>query len=76
MARRFKPAERDAFTVGTAIEWRNVSHWHPGTIVSEPEQDTFGDWYVGVENHATTRTVSKGQYVRGYPKSVRLPADK
>jgi hypothetical protein len=75
MARkRFKPAEREAFTVGTAVEWCNGAHWKPGTVVGPIGTDSTGLAYVPVRNDAAdTRTISKGEVVWGYPGHVRMP---
>lgn len=73
MRRRFTKSEREAFTVGTVIEWRNGTHWHPGVIVSPV--DTSDDWHrVGVRHTGrSTATISTGQYIHSRPTAVRLP---
>jgi hypothetical protein len=73
MRKRFTRDEREAFQSGTAVEWRNVSHWHVGTVISAPEQGRDGWWFVKLTNHATTRTVSAGELITGTPGAVRLP---
>lgn len=69
---RFNKAEREAFVVGTRVEWLNGSHWQPGTIVDNIKKDSIGVWRVGVTNHATTRTVLAGDYISARPGGVRL----
>ena len=32
--RRWRPEERALLTVGTSVEWRNGSHWHPATVLT------------------------------------------
>jgi hypothetical protein len=74
MARmRFTKTERATFTVGTVIEWRNGTHWHPGLVVDPI--DTSEDWHrIGIRHTCRrTATISPGQYVRTRPTCVRLP---
>lgn len=72
MRKRFKPAERERFTVGAEIEWRNVSHWHPAVVTSEVKTDDTGTQYVLIVHKGeTTRTVSRGDDLRGYPGNIR-----
>jgi hypothetical protein len=74
MARtRFTKNEREAFTPGTAIEWRNGAHWHPGVIAGDIY--TSNGWqYVPVTHRGrTTATVATGQCVTNRPATVRLP---
>ena len=74
MARkRFTAQEKLDFTPDTPIQWRNGSHWHPGTVRGEIATDSDGWARVWIENHATTRTVSKGDCHFSYPGSIRLP---
>ena len=71
---RFKPAEREAFTVGTRVEWLNGSHWQPGEIVGDIAQDDIGLWYCPlVHKGKTTRTISHGAFLHGRPGGIRLP---
>lgn len=74
MARkRFKPAEREVFTADTRVEWLNTSFWKPGTITGPIAVDDIGVQYVPIRNDApNTRTVSKGEQLRGYPGRIRL----
>ncbi len=71
MRKRFTRAEREAFTVGTAVEWRNGAHWHPGTVTG-PVEDHDGWQEIPLTNHATTRTVGAGQRITGSPTAIRL----
>lgn len=70
--RRFKPTERATFVPNTEVEFLNGSHWRPGVIVGPITVDTTGWQYVGIVNQGTTRTISDGAYVSGYPGGVRL----
>jgi hypothetical protein len=73
MRKRFTKQEREAFTPGTAVEWRNGGHWHPGTVTGEI---TTGDGWQSVcvvHRGATTRTVSYGARIHGGPTFVRMP---
>ena len=74
MRTKFKAAEREAFTPGTKVEWRNGSHWHPGTVKGEVQVGASGWQSIEVENHATTRTCHKGQVIHAGPTYIRLPA--
>lgn len=75
---RFKREEREAFTVGRAVEWLNGSHWQPGEILGPIEQHPVHGWWRVPLKHTgkTTRTVSNGQYITGSPGAVRLPVVK
>lgn len=73
MRKRFKPAEREAFAAGTAVEWRNVTQWHPGTVTG-PLVKADGWEHIPVRNEASTRTVSAGQRIECSPTFIRLPA--
>lgn len=74
MRKRFTKDEKAAFTVGTEVEWRNGSHWHPGTVIREAGRSSDGWDSVIVTNHATTRTVSAGELIDASPTFIRLPA--
>jgi hypothetical protein len=71
--KRFTAQEKIDFVPGTAVEWRNGSHWHPATVRGEIGKDSLDLACVWIENHATTRTVSKGQCHFSYPGSLRMP---
>lgn len=73
MRKRFRKDEREAFQPGVKVEWRNGSHWHPGTVTSVPDTDRDGWGRVMLTNHAQTRTVLTGDVITGTPGSVRLP---
>lgn len=76
MRMRFSKAEREAFTVGTTIEWRHGRYWYPGVITEPIRQSSTGSGWqeLGLINHGpTTRTISKGAYITGIPTHVRLP---
>lgn len=75
MRTKFKPEEIEAYTPGTAVEWRNGAHWHPGTVRAGVGSEVDGWQSVMVENHATTKTVHKGQAICAGPTYIRLPAD-
>jgi hypothetical protein len=76
MARkRFNRQEREAFTPGTAIEWRNGSHWHPGQITGPITTDVDTWQCVPLEHTGrNTATVSYGNHITASPGTVRLPA--
>ena len=74
MRKRFTKEEREAFTLGTSVEWRNVTHWHPGTITG-PIARVDGWDELPVTNHADTRTVMPGALILAGPTFVRLPAE-
>lgn len=74
MRTKFKLAEREAFTIGTAVEWRNGGHWHPGTVRGEFRTSDSGWQSIAVENHDTTKTIHKGQIIHASPTYIRLPA--
>lgn len=72
--RRFTKEEKAAFTVGREIEWQNGAHWHTGTIIAGPNQDSIGSWRVTViHTGRKTATIDKGQRVDPCPGKVRLP---
>lgn len=71
--KRFTTAELDAFALGAAVEYLNVSRWYPATVAGEPRTDAVGEQYIELErNHELTKTMLTGT-VRGYAKRVRLP---
>lgn len=77
MRMRFNKAEREAYTVGTKVEWRHGRYWYPGVIVTPIASSVSGSGFqsVGVRNEGpTTKTLSKGAYVAPHPTGVRLPA--
>lgn len=72
---RFTPAERAAFTRGTAVEWLHGSHWQPGEITAEkPIRDPHHGWWEVMLKHTgpATRTISNGAPITGSPGAVRL----
>lgn len=75
--KRFTPAEREAFTVGTVVEWLNSSTWRPGVIhdaTIKTCEYTGGQYLAAVQDTgSSTRTFKSGTVVQGYPKHVRLP---
>lgn len=79
MARmRFTKLERQQFTTGTEIEWRNGGHWHPGVIAGEiyaPPDIAPCQEVPIIHRGRTTATISTGQGVTGRPTTVRLPKD-
>lgn len=75
MRTRFKPAEIAAYTPGTDVEWRNGGHWHRGTIRGEVQASDSGWQSIAVENHDTTKTIHKGQFIHAGPTYIRLPAE-
>jgi hypothetical protein len=69
---RFNKAEKEAFTVGTAIEWRNGRHWHAGTVVSGISRpDNFE--YIKVRNDSRSGGVMFGEVMSQSPTHIRLP---
>jgi hypothetical protein len=72
---RFTPAEREAFTVGTEVEWLNATTWKPGRVHAAI---TTGDGFdprqqeIKVENRATTGHTRLGEVVTCLPKHVRI----
>lgn len=75
MRMRFNKAEREAFTVGTSVEWRNGRHWHSGTI-SGPIALDPGQviWHVPVTNTSKRGGVPAGDLILSSPTTVRIPA--
>jgi hypothetical protein len=74
MRKRFTRDEKAAFlTPGTDVEWRNGSHWHPGTIMNLGLRVSDGWQCIPLINHADTRTVSPGQRIDAGPTFIRLP---
>jgi hypothetical protein len=76
---RFTKTERQQFTPGTEVEWRNGTHWHPGVIAGPIYNPDPGDvWqYVPITHKGrSTATLSTGQRVTGRPTTVRLPVQK
>lgn len=73
--KRFKPAEREAFRTGVRVEWLHGSHWQPAVLTSDILKDPFdGTPYVEmVHKGNTTRTISHGAALQGYPGSIRMP---
>lgn len=71
---RFTPAERDAFTPGTTVEYLDVTRWYPGTIVDiETDATTREQRAKLTRNHALTRTQLQGEHIWVSAKHVRLP---
>jgi len=76
MARHtFTRAERDALTPGTAVEWRNGAHWHPGVVVTSPRSDyvTGGEFAEVRHTGRNTSTVRRGDVITITPASFRFP---
>jgi hypothetical protein len=73
MARkRFNAAEKQLIAQGGDIEWQNVTQWHPARIVDGCGIETDDGWqYVLAYNHATTRTVHRGDVIRVSPGHIR-----
>lgn len=69
MRYNFKPA--DTFAIGQAVEWRNGSHWLPGTVTGAQDRDSLGYAFYPLRNTRSTRTVSAGEHINGYAGSVR-----
>lgn len=71
---RFKPAEREVFVKDAEIEWLHVNRWRPGRIATGVIQtDSIGMQYLDViDAGPTTRTITGGAAIRGYPKHLRL----
>lgn len=75
MARkRFRRDELPLAALGTAIEWRNGSHWHPGVVCGALSANRDGWQYIPITNGATTRTVGKGDLIRATPGAIRAAA--
>jgi len=70
--RRFTPAEREAFTAGTAVEWLDATNWKPGYVNGPVEIDAEGWQVLSVENQARTGLVRRGEVIRVNAKHVRL----
>lgn len=68
---RFTPAERAAFTVGTAVEWLDGTRWKPGTVAG-PVETLDGQQVIPVRHEGVSRFVNYGEIVEVYPKHVRL----
>lgn len=73
--KRFTPAEREAYTPGTAVLWLDGSHWKAGVIADGAAIETNDGWQeIKVVNEApTTRTISRGQVVTPGAGHLRLP---
>lgn len=70
MRKQFR--EDENFAIGQSVEWRNGSHWRAGTVISEHKTDTLGYPYYPVRDTApSTRTVTMGTVVYGYPGYIR-----
>lgn len=75
--KRFRRDEIDTFVSGTAVEWLNATTWLSGMVTSGPAHtDGLGLSYMLIRNTTATRTVSRGEIVRGYPGRVRVPAER
>lgn len=72
---RFTPAERAAFLANADVQWLHGSRWVAGRIGDGVihTDETGGQYLDMTYTGPTTRTISNGQYVRAYPKGVRLP---
>lgn len=74
MARmRFTKDEKAAFTKGTAVEWRNGRHWHPGEIIDGVVHRDHPIEHILVRNRATKGTSVGFDVIHGCPTGVRLP---
>jgi hypothetical protein len=71
---RFTPAERDAFTPGTEVEYLDVTRWYPATVVDIETDDTRQQRAKLKRTHPLTRTQLQGEHIWSSPKHVRLPA--
>lgn len=75
MARmRFNAEEREiiaAAGAGGAIEWQNVTQWHPARIIDAAIATDMGRQYIVAENRDNARTVGLGREVRVTPGHIR-----
>lgn len=71
---RFKPAERAAFTEGTAVEWLDVTRWRTG-VIDGPIWVSSGDYQcIPVKDTGPkTATMTPGRIVHPNAGHVRLP---
>jgi hypothetical protein len=75
--KRFRPAEREAFTAGKRIEVLHSTRWVPCEVdsgVIETDDITGGQYMMITYRGQTTRTVSYGAQWRGYAGHLRTPA--
>lgn len=75
--RRFNQDEKDLIAdgPGTAIEWRNGGHWHPGELTGPISRDDISGFpYVPITNTSDRGGTPKGAYVRAYPGYIRRPS--
>lgn len=76
MRMRFNKAEREAYTIGSPVEWRNGRHWHAGVITGPITKDPYAQTrqYVSIRNTARRGTgVPYGEHLEMSPTYVRLP---
>lgn len=73
MRKRFTKNEKVSFTEGTSVQWLNSTHWTTATITGELSTDSLGDvFYPLVYSGPTTRGISHGEKVPGYPGHMRI----
>jgi len=74
---RFTPAEREAFTPGTDVEYLDVTRWYTATVVAiETDPATREQRAQLKRTHALTRSQLAGEHIWSSPKHVRLPQDR
>jgi len=69
--KRFTPAERAAFTIGTPVQWLNSTTWKLGIVAGEI-QVTDGYQELPVQNRSHTGFTRFGETVNVSAKHVRL----
>ena len=73
--KKFKPAEREAFTPGAEVEWLNGSTWRTGVIRpgATIQTDSIGLQYIEItDTGKATRTITPGGMIWGSPGHLRL----
>jgi hypothetical protein len=76
MRMRFRKDEKAAFTKGTAVEWRNGRHWHPGEIIDGVVHRPYGTIeHILVRNKARTGTSVGFDVIHAEPTAIRLPTE-
>lgn len=75
MRMRFTKAEKAAFCQpGTAVEWRNGRHWHPGIVISGFVERPHGTFeHIAVQNTSRRGSAFHGDQIDSTPTNIRLP---
>jgi hypothetical protein len=74
--KRFNAEERGILSRGrgTAIEWQNVTQWHPGTLTDTTMRTDREGWqYAEAITHANAGIVGEGECIHVTPGHIRVP---